>query len=72
MNIWILSGWDTFYGDWVIASVLFHASAIAPKVKKLLDECPEFNQVKVETWFREGYDDDASFYEEEIFYRDDQ
>lgn len=72
MNIWIVSVWDTFPGEWVIVSVLFHASAIAPKVQELLDEYPQFNQVKVETWFREGYDDDASFYEEEIFYRDDQ
>lgn len=72
MNIWIVSAWNTFSGEWVNVSVLFYAPAIALKVQEILDEFPEFNQVKVETWFRENYDDDASFYGEEIFYRDDQ
>ena len=68
MNVWILSGWNIFDGEWVNLAVLFNSDAVLPKVNELLTECTQFNQIKVETWYRENEDDDASYYEEETFY----
>lgn len=68
MNVWILSGWNIFDGEWVNLAVLFNSDAILPRVNEFLTECTQFNQIKVETWYRENEDDDATYYEEEIFY----
>ena len=72
MSIWILRGWDTIDGQWVINKVLFNPLAVALAVREIFAECDHYDELVVECWHRDDVDDpDASFYEEEHFYRED-
>lgn len=71
MNIWLVLGWDTKYGNWEVVKVLFNAAAIQPAVTEIFAECPNYDELLVECWHRDDVDDpDASYYDAEYFYRE--
>lgn len=72
MNIWILTAWDDG-GDRMneVMSVIFNEALVAPKVAELFAEDEQIVSVKVETWYRDADDPDASFYESETFWKED-
>lgn len=72
MNIWLILGKSTVTGQWDVYEVLFSADLIKEAVEKLFEYAPDLNRVKVETWYREEGTDDACFYDEEFFYREDE
>lgn len=72
MNIWLIVGWSTETGQWEVYDVLFSADLVEEAVKELFEYFPELNQVKAEVWYREEGTNDACFYDEEIFYREDE
>lgn len=69
MNIWILMVWDC--DDWEIMGVLFNADTVEPRVAELFGENEDYTEIKVECWYRDADDPDASFYEVETYWRDD-
>ncbi|MBR2862944.1 MAG: hypothetical protein IKB97_05230 [Bacteroidaceae bacterium] len=72
MNIWLVLGWDTVDGNWEVAKVLFDEAAIQPAVAELFAECSNYDELLVECWHRDDADDwDASYYETEFFYREE-
>lgn len=72
MTIWLVLGWEESYGNWEVLSVLFEAAAVETKVKEVFTEYTHYTQVKVECWHRDNIDDpDASYYETEYFYREE-
>lgn len=72
MGVWIVLGWEESYGNWEVLSVLFDAAAVEAKVKEIFTEYMHYEHVKVECWHRDDADSpDASFYEVEDFYNDD-
>lgn len=71
MNIWLVLGWDTKYGNWEVIKVLFEEAAIQPAVAELFAECSNYDELLVECWHRDDVDDpDASYYDAEYFYRE--
>ena len=72
MNIWLVLGWSTETGQWEVYKVLFAADLVEDAVEELFEYFPELNQVKVETWYREEGADDACFYDDETFFREDE
>lgn len=73
MSIWVILGWEESYGNWEVLSVLFDAAAVETKVKEIFTEYMHYPQVKVECWHKDNMDDpDASYYETEYFYREDE
>lgn len=72
MNIWLVLGWDTVDGNWEVAKILFDEAAIQPVVAELFAECSNYDELLVECWHRDNVDDpDASYYDEEFFYREE-
>ena len=73
MNIWIITAWDDG-GDRMneVMDVIFDEAFVAPKVAELFAEDEQIVSVKVETWYRDADDPDASFYEVEMFWREDE
>lgn len=72
MSIWIVLGQEENYDNWEVLSVLFDEAAVEVKVKEILTEYMHYNHVKVERWHRDAWDDpDASFYEVEEFYNEE-
>ncbi len=72
MNVWIVLGWEESYGNWEVLGVLFDEATVEVKVKEILTEYMYYNHVKVECWHRDNADDpDASFYEVEDFYNEE-
>ena len=72
-NVWIVLGWEESYGNWEVLSVLFDAAAVDVKVREIFDEYTHYHHVKVECWQRDyAGSPDASFYEVEDFYNDDE
>ena len=69
MNIWLVLGWDTEYGNWEVVKVLFDAAAVQPAVAEIFAECSNYEELRVECWHRD--DLDASYYETEFFYREE-
>lgn len=72
MNIWILVGLSTKTVQGEVYNVLFSADLVEEAVKELFEYFPELNQVTVETWYREEGSDDACFYDDETFFREDE
>lgn len=73
MNIWLVLGWDNEYGNWEVLKVLFDVAAVQPAVMELFAECSNYEELRVECWHRDNADDpDASYYETEYFYREDE
>lgn len=72
MNIWILVGLSTKTVQEEVYNVLFSADLVEEAVKELFEYFPELNRVTVETWYREEGADDACFYDDETFYREDE
>lgn len=72
MNIWLILGWSTETGQWEVYDVLFSADLVEEAVKELFEYFPELNQVKAEVWYREKGTNEACFYDEETFYREDE
>jgi len=72
MNFWIITAWDE-NGEYTneVMSVLFYEPLVAPKVAELFEVEPSITSIKVETWYREEGTDDASFYDCEIFSREE-
>ena len=73
MNIWVVTCWNEG-GEYMneVMSILFDPDLIAPKVAELFAEIKDITSIKVETWYREEGTDDASFYEAETFWREDE
>lgn len=72
-NVWIVLGWEEGYGNWEVLSVLFDAAAVDVKVREIFDEYTHYRHVKVECWHRDDVDSpNASFYEVEDFYNDEE
>lgn len=72
MNIWLVLGWDTVFGNWEVVKVLFDAAAIQPAIAELFAECSNYDELRVECWRRDDMDDwDANYYETEFFYREE-
>lgn len=73
MSIWLVLGWDSEYGNWEVVKVLFDAAAVQPAVMELFAECSNYEELRVECWHRDNMNDpDASYYETEYFYREDE
>ena len=73
MSVWIILGWEESYGNWEVLSVLFDAAVVEAKVKELFRENEDYTEIKVECWHRDDADSpDASFYEVEDFYNDEE
>lgn len=68
MNIWVIYG-SAFSGE--VLSLIFDESQVMPKVEELFLYDPTIDFIKVETWYREEGTDDASFYDFEIFSREE-
>lgn len=73
MNIWVVTCWNEG-GEYMneVMSILFDPDLIAPKVAELFAEVKDITSIKVETWYREEGANDASFYEAETFWREDE
>lgn len=72
MNIWLVLGWNIVFGNWEVVKVLFDATAVQPTVAEVFAECPNYDELCVECWHRDDMDDpDASYYEMEYFYREE-
>ena len=72
MNIWVITAWDN--GGELrnkVMSLLFASDLIMPKVKELFDVDPRIVTVRVETWYREEGTDDASYYDYDVYTRED-
>lgn len=73
MSVWVVLGWEESYGNWEVLSVLFNEAAVEPKVKEIFGENEYCNHIKVECWHRDAADDpDASYYETETFWKEDE
>lgn len=73
MNIWLVLSWDNEYGNWEVVKVLFDTDAVQPAILELFAECSNYDEFRVECWHRDNMDDpDASYYETEYFYREDE
>lgn len=72
MNIWIITCHD-FGGERLneIACVLFNEALVTPKVAELFAEDRQVEFVRVETWYRDHDEDDASFYDWEVYSREE-
>ena len=72
MNIWVITAWDNG-GDRMneVMSLLFDSDLIMPKVMELFDEDPQIVTVRVETWYREEGTVDASYYDYDVYNRED-
>lgn len=72
MTFWILAITD-YTGERVneVTAVLFDESLIEPKLAELFAEDQDIRSIKVETWFREPNGNNASFYDYEVYCRDD-
>ena len=72
MNIWLVLGWDTVDGNWEVLKVLFDESLIRGTIAELFSECSNYDELRVECWHRDDADGwDASYYETEFFYREE-
>lgn len=72
MNIWLVLGWDTVDGNWEVVKVLFDEAAVQPAVAEIFAECSNYEELRVECWHRDDVDSwDASYYETEFFYREE-
>ena len=72
MDIWLVVGLSTETGQREVFNVLFSADLIEETVKELFEYFHELNQITVETWYREEGTNDACFYDQETFYREDE
>ena len=72
MNIWVITAWDNG-GDRMneVMSLLFASDLVMPKVMELFDVDPQIITVRVETWYREEGTDDASYYDYDVYNRED-
>ena len=68
MNIWVIIA-DAFSGE--VLSLIFDESQVMPKLEELFLYDQTLDFIKVETWFREEGTDDASFYDWELFSREE-
>lgn len=68
MNIWVIIG-SAFSGE--VLSLIFDESQVMPKLEELFLYDQTLDFIKVETWFREEGTDDASFYDWELFSREE-
>lgn len=65
MNVWvIIAGAE-------VLSLIFDESQVMPKVEELFLYDSTIDFIKVETWYREEGTDDASFYDFEMFSREE-
>lgn len=69
MNIWLVLGWNTEDGNWEVVKVLFDEAAVQPAVAEIFAECSNYEELRVECWHKDGWD--ASYYETEFFYREE-
>lgn len=65
MNIWVI------IANSDVLSLIFDESQVMPKVEELFLYDQTLDFIKVETWFREEGTDDASFYDWEMFSREE-
>lgn len=65
MNIWVI------IANSDVLSLIFDESQVMPKVEELFLYDQTLDFIKVETWFREEGTDDASFYDFEVFSREE-
>ena len=65
MNIWVI------IANSDVLSLIFDEHDVMPKVEELFLYDQTLNFIKVETWFREEGTDDASFYDWEMFSREE-
>ena len=72
MNIWLVVGLSAETGQREVFNVLFSADLVEEVVKELFEYFHELNQITVETWYREEGTNDACFYDQETFYREDE
>lgn len=70
MNIWVIIG-GAIFENCEVLSLIFDESQVMPKVKELFLYDPMIDFIKVETWYREEETDDASFYDSEIYSREE-
>jgi len=68
MNIWLIIGWESNYGNWEVLGVVFTPEAVEQKVESIKADCPEYSTIKVETWYRDRDEDEASFYSDDVVY----
>ena len=68
MNIWVIFG-GALSGE--VLSLIFDEAQVMPKVEELFLYDQTLDFIKVETWFREEGTDDASFYDFEVFSREE-
>lgn len=72
MNVWILTIWEDGGAMNEVMAVLFDEAAVMPKVHELLGEIENITSVTVETWYRDMDEPDASYYEKETFWKEDE
>lgn len=65
MNIWVI------IANSEVLSLIFDESQVMPKLEELFLYDQTLDFIKVETWFREEGTDDASFYDWELFSREE-
>lgn len=65
MNVWVI------IANSDVLSLIFDESQVMPKVEELFLYDQTLDFIKVETWFREEGTDDASFYDWEMFSREE-
>lgn len=68
MNIWVIIA-GAFSGK--VLSLIFYEPQVMPKVKELFLYDSTIDFIKVETWYREEGMDDASFYDFEVYSREE-
>lgn len=72
MNIWLIVGLSNHTGEREVYDILFSADLVKKSIKEIFECTPGLNQIIVETWYREEGADDACFYDDETFYREDE
>lgn len=72
MNIWLIVGLSIHTGEREVYDILFSADLVEQTIKEIFECVPELNQVTIETWYREEGSDDACFYDEVPFFREDE
>ena len=70
MDIYLIMGWESNCGNWQVLNIVFTPKAVEENIEFYKTNCPEYNPIKVETWYRneDEDEDEATFYSDDTIY----